>query len=110
MALNHCQDEKFCFVQPRMSASGLMRVPEFYRTENEIYGSGRNVSSYIDNDPRDSMRKAQEFRDEQAFKASEAREKKGCLQNKDGLLAEKRCSSPRPLRTAPIPRGHCPFN
>lgn len=69
MALNHCQDERFCYVQPPLSLSGLHHVPEVYYTENTIYGSGRNVASYVDNDPRDPMCKGKEIRDEAAFAA-----------------------------------------
>jgi hypothetical protein len=68
MALNHCHDAQFCHVQPRQSVFGLMKVPAMYDTEQKMYGSGKNVSHFIDNDVRDPMSRAQGVRDAAAYR------------------------------------------
>lgn len=48
-----------------------------YDTESNMYGSGRNISSFIDNDVRDPMTKAQAVRDEEAHLAEVKRDRSG---------------------------------
>jgi len=55
IALNFTSDEQFCYIQPRESATAVMQVPAMYKSEYKLYGSGDNVSRYVDCDVRKSQ-------------------------------------------------------
>lgn len=63
-ALNWHNGVDLSYIQPLPSSGSVMRTPAMYSTENKIYGSGRNVSFYVDTNARDPTVAKQEKKDD----------------------------------------------